>query len=128
MAKQGPETPAVLREQVTSKGGTTEAALKHLEAHNVRRLFQEALTAACERSAQLASELGKGTLFTLRIPLAIPPDSDTSPLLAGEVAATAAGEGSATSPAVAGEVAAIAAGEGSATSPAAAGEVARMGG
>jgi pyrroline-5-carboxylate reductase len=59
MARQGPETPAILREQVTSKGGTTEAALKHLEAHNVRKLFQEAIAAACERSAQLASELRK---------------------------------------------------------------------
>jgi pyrroline-5-carboxylate reductase len=59
MARQGPETPAILREQVTSKGGTTEAALKHLEAHNVRTLFQKAIAAACERSAQLASELGK---------------------------------------------------------------------
>jgi pyrroline-5-carboxylate reductase len=59
MARQGPEPPAILRQQVTSKGGTTEAALKHLEAHHVRKLFQEAIAAACERSAQLASELGK---------------------------------------------------------------------
>lgn len=59
MAKQTAETPAALREQVTSKGGTTEAALKHLEAHHVRKLFQEAIAAACERSAQLAGELGK---------------------------------------------------------------------
>jgi pyrroline-5-carboxylate reductase len=59
MARQGPETPAMLREQVTSKGGTTEAALKHLETHNVRKLFQQAIAAACERSAQLANELGK---------------------------------------------------------------------
>ena len=34
----------------------------------------------------VASEVGKGTRFTLRIPLAIPPDSDTSPAPAGEVA------------------------------------------
>ena len=36
------ESAAVLREQVTSKGGTTEAALRHLEAQDVRAMFAEA--------------------------------------------------------------------------------------
>ena len=60
MAHEGAQTPAVLREQVTSKGGTTEAALKHLEAHHVRTLFNEAIAAAARRSAELANELAKG--------------------------------------------------------------------
>src|SRR5690606_30392299 len=59
MAREGPETPQVLREQVTSKGGTTEAALAHLEAHQIRSIFSAAVAAAARRSAELAEEFGK---------------------------------------------------------------------
>lgn len=59
MAREASETPATLREQVTSKGGTTEAALKHLEASDIRSIFSGALAAAADRSAELARELGK---------------------------------------------------------------------
>lgn len=58
MAREAAESAATLRQQVTSKGGTTEAALKHLEGQNVRAIFAEAITAAARRSAQLADELG----------------------------------------------------------------------
>lgn len=58
MARESSDSPATLREQVTSKGGTTEAALKHLEANNVRAIFSQAVAAAAQRSAQLAKELG----------------------------------------------------------------------
>lgn len=58
MARESSDAPATLRQQVTSKGGTTEAALKHLEANNVRAIFSQAVAAAAERSAQLAKELG----------------------------------------------------------------------
>jgi pyrroline-5-carboxylate reductase len=60
MARAATDSPATLREQVTSKGGTTEAALKHLEANNVRAIFSQAVTKAAQRSAQLAKELGSG--------------------------------------------------------------------
>jgi pyrroline-5-carboxylate reductase len=60
MAHEAAETPAVLREQVTSKAGTTEAALKHLESRGVRAAFNEAIAAAAQRSAELAEEFGKG--------------------------------------------------------------------
>lgn len=59
MAREASDSPATLRQQVTSKGGTTEAALKHLEANNVRAIFSQAVAAAAQRSAQLAKELGK---------------------------------------------------------------------
>lgn len=59
MARDAVETPATLREQVTSKGGTTEAALKHLESHGIRSLFSEAIAAAARRSAELARDLGR---------------------------------------------------------------------
>jgi len=46
--------PTVLREQVTSPGGTTAAALRELEIHKVRAAFLAAMEAARNRSAQLA--------------------------------------------------------------------------
>jgi pyrroline-5-carboxylate reductase len=58
MAREAAESPATLRQQVTSKGGTTEAALKHLESHQVRQIYVEALAAAARRSAELAQEFG----------------------------------------------------------------------
>lgn len=59
MARAASESPATLREQVTSKGGTTEAALKSLEAAHIRATFAAAVAAAAERSAQLADQLGQ---------------------------------------------------------------------
>ncbi len=60
MAREDTESPAVLREQVTSKGGTTEAAMRHLESNRIRVTFAEAISAAARRSAELAEEFGKG--------------------------------------------------------------------
>jgi pyrroline-5-carboxylate reductase len=60
MAAESAEPPAVLREQVTSKGGTTAAALAVLEAADIRGLVQRAVAAAAHRSAQLAREFGTG--------------------------------------------------------------------
>ena len=53
------EEPAVLRAQVTSRGGTTERALQVLEAAGVKELFIDAVRAACERSRELGDALGK---------------------------------------------------------------------
>jgi pyrroline-5-carboxylate reductase len=53
------EDPAVLRAQVTSKGGTTERALEVLEAARVKDHFIAAVAAACERSRELGDALGK---------------------------------------------------------------------
>ena len=46
--------PMVLREQVTSPGGTTAAALRELEIHKVRAAFLAAMEAARDRSRALA--------------------------------------------------------------------------
>lgn len=54
------ERPAVLRAEVTSKGGTTERALEVLEAADVQQRFVDAVKAACERSRELGESLGKG--------------------------------------------------------------------
>ncbi len=47
------EHPTVLRERVTSPGGTTAAAIRVLEAHSVRAAFIDALEAARDRSRAL---------------------------------------------------------------------------
>ncbi|WP_323793825.1 pyrroline-5-carboxylate reductase [Nocardioides sp.] len=46
--------PTVLREQVTSPGGTTASALRELEDHKVRAAFLAAMEAARNRSRELA--------------------------------------------------------------------------
>jgi pyrroline-5-carboxylate reductase len=46
--------PVELREMVTSPGGTTIMAIKHLEQAGVRAAFLNAIDAACKRSAELA--------------------------------------------------------------------------
>jgi pyrroline-5-carboxylate reductase len=53
------EDPAVLRAQVTSKGGTTERALEVLQAADVKERFVQAVRAACQRSRELGDALGK---------------------------------------------------------------------
>jgi pyrroline-5-carboxylate reductase len=57
MLKETGQHPTVLREQVSSPGGTTIAALRQLDDHKVRAAFLTAMEAAAARSAQLASGL-----------------------------------------------------------------------
>ncbi|MBF0243868.1 MAG: pyrroline-5-carboxylate reductase [Planctomycetes bacterium] len=47
--------PGELRRQVTSPGGTTEAALKLFDARALSEIFGEGLVKACERSKELRS-------------------------------------------------------------------------
>ncbi len=49
------EHPTVLRERVTSPGGTTAAAIRQLEDHKVRAAFITAMEAARDRSVALAA-------------------------------------------------------------------------
>ncbi|MBA8792749.1 pyrroline-5-carboxylate reductase [Friedmanniella endophytica] len=59
------EHPTVLREQVTSPGGTTAAAIRTLEDHKVRAAFLGAIEDARDRSralAQAAREAGTGSV------------------------------------------------------------------
>lgn len=53
LATQSSEPPEVLRERVTSKGGTTFAALNALEAAGVKAAFVRALHAARDRAEEL---------------------------------------------------------------------------
>ena len=59
LAQASPEAPSVLRERVTSKGGTTCAALTSLEASGVKAAFVEALKAAQQRARELGDEFGR---------------------------------------------------------------------
>ena len=59
MARDAGEDVAVLRAQVTSKGGSTEAALAHLEAAGLGRIFKEALAAADLRARLRGEELAQ---------------------------------------------------------------------
>lgn len=52
--KQG-ETPAVLRQKVTSPGGTTEVALKVFAEGQLGPLVEAALKRACQRSRELSA-------------------------------------------------------------------------
>jgi pyrroline-5-carboxylate reductase len=59
LAAGSADPPAVLRQRVTSKGGTTEAALKVFEAEELARRFARALEAASRRGAELGDLLDK---------------------------------------------------------------------
>ena len=58
LAARSDEPPALLRERVTSKGGTTHAALQSLQADGVAPAFVKALKAAQQRAAELGDEFG----------------------------------------------------------------------
>jgi pyrroline-5-carboxylate reductase len=53
MLRDSGDHPVLLREAVTSPGGTTIVAIRELEKHGVRAAFLDAIVAARERSAEL---------------------------------------------------------------------------
>jgi len=59
LAAESPDTPAVLRERVTSKGGTTAAALDVLQAKGFHEAVELAMKAAYERAGELSKALGQ---------------------------------------------------------------------
>jgi pyrroline-5-carboxylate reductase len=58
LAGTSDEPPEVLRERVTSKGGTTHAALTVMEASGMKGAFVRALKAAQQRARELGDEFG----------------------------------------------------------------------
>lgn len=59
LARASSEPLQVLRERVTSKGGTTYAALTSMEQDGVKAAFVKALHAARQRAEELGDEFGK---------------------------------------------------------------------
>ncbi len=55
MVAEGHDAPSILRDRVTSPGGTTEAALKHMKKHH----FAKVLIGAVQKAKKRAKELGK---------------------------------------------------------------------
>jgi pyrroline-5-carboxylate reductase len=59
LARASGDPPEVLRQRVTSKGGTTEAAIRSMEGDQMHPLFVKALEAACQRARELGDEFGR---------------------------------------------------------------------
>jgi pyrroline-5-carboxylate reductase len=57
LAQASDEPPAVLRERVTSKGGTTHAAISSLESDGVKAAFVKAMRAAQQRARELGEQI-----------------------------------------------------------------------
>ena len=62
LALESQDEVSLLRQRVTSKGGTTEKALQILEDGGLRKLFYNAMQGAEERAEELAEQLGKDSL------------------------------------------------------------------
>lgn len=58
LAQESSDPPEVLRERVTSKGGTTYAALTSMEASGVKAGVVKGILAACQRAQELGDEFG----------------------------------------------------------------------
>jgi len=61
LAAASDEPPAVLRERVTSRGGTTEAALQVFAEERLAERFAKAVEAASRRATELGARLGDET-------------------------------------------------------------------
>ena len=59
LAQASIDPPSLLRERVTSKGGTTYAALSSMEAGGVKAAIVKAVKAAQRRAAELGDEFGR---------------------------------------------------------------------
>ncbi len=58
LAQASDEPPSVLRQRVTSKGGTTDAAISSMDADQVKVLLVRAMLAAQRRAAEMGDEFG----------------------------------------------------------------------
>ena len=58
LARRSDEPPEILRQRVTSKGGTTHAAITSMEQDRVMMLFMRAMHAAKQRAVELGDEFG----------------------------------------------------------------------
>jgi pyrroline-5-carboxylate reductase len=59
LAAQSSDSPAALRDRVTSKGGTTEAALKAFEEQKLAERFLRAIEAARDRGAEMGARMDR---------------------------------------------------------------------
>ena len=59
LAHNSEEHAGILRERVTSKGGTTAAALEVMKQHSWHEILEKAIDAASQRGKMMGDELGK---------------------------------------------------------------------
>ena len=59
LARASQDPPEVLRQRVTSKGGTTYAAITAMDDSGVKELFAKAMHAAHRRAQEMGDEFGK---------------------------------------------------------------------
>jgi pyrroline-5-carboxylate reductase len=59
LARASTEPPEVLRQRVTSKGGTTFAAIASMDESGIKARFAKAMHAARDRAIQMGDEFGK---------------------------------------------------------------------
>ena len=60
LARASDDAPDVLRQRVTSKGGTTHAAISAMDEAGLKAAFERALHAARDRARTLGQEFGAG--------------------------------------------------------------------
>jgi pyrroline-5-carboxylate reductase len=59
LAQSSHEPPEILRQRVTSKGGTTHAAITSMDDSHIKDLFAKALHAAHDRAVEMGKEFGE---------------------------------------------------------------------
>ena len=59
LAQSSHEPPEILRQRVTSKGGTTSAAITSMDDSHIKDLFAKALHAAHRRAQEMGAEFGE---------------------------------------------------------------------
>ena len=59
LARRSDESPAVLRQRVTSRGGTTFAAIQSMEQAGLPEQFIRAMKAAQARARELGDDFGR---------------------------------------------------------------------
>ena len=59
LALNSDQEPAALRKQVTSPGGTTQAAIESFQAQNIENLFHTAMTSALNRAEEMSKDFSE---------------------------------------------------------------------
>ncbi len=60
LARTSSDLPEILRHRVTSRGGTTHAAITRMEENHLKHVFTAAIHAAQHRAKQMGDEFGQG--------------------------------------------------------------------
>ena len=61
MATESGISPTQLREQVTSPGGTTQAALQTFEEQGLEEIFRKAMNSALTRAEVMSADFGSAS-------------------------------------------------------------------